>query len=93
MEQFSEYLLNISRRIQTPKRTGKIPSQPGRTKERKKKRGIKKGTSNPGRKLKVRRGLPTQKTSLTMGKSAGTKRNLQGIKGEHSRQSAEGRTK
>ena len=52
-------MLNIRRRLLTPKMTRKVPSQWGRKKERKKKR-IKKGTSNPGGKLKVRRGSCNQ---------------------------------
>ena len=57
---YTEHMLNIRRRLLTPKITRKIPSQWGRKKERKKKR-IKKGTSNPGGKLKVRRGSCNQK--------------------------------
>ena len=43
-------------------------------KEEKKKRGIKKETSNTGGKLKVRRGPHIKKDSLTEGKSAGTEK-------------------
>ena len=52
-----ECLLNISGRLQAPKRTRKISSQL----DRKRKTGIKKWTSFSGRKLKVRRDFPNQK--------------------------------
>lgn len=42
MEQFTEHLLNTSRKLRTPKRTRKMPWQLGIRKERKKIRGIKK---------------------------------------------------
>ena len=80
----TELLLNGSNRLWTPKRI----------KERgKKKRGIKKKTSNPGGKLQVRRNTHIKKDSLMEGKSAGTEKELWGIKGECSRRSAEGQAK
>ena len=72
------------------KKTRKLPSQQGRTKERK---GESKRISNPNGKLKVRRVFHTQKNPLAVGKSAGTERDLHGIKGECSRESVEGRAK
>ena len=56
----------------------KSPLNRVRQKKEKKKRGIKTGTSNPGRKLKVKKGPHTQKSSLMVGKSAGIERDLQG---------------
>ena len=77
----TEHLLNISGRLQTPKRI----------KEKRKEESQK--DNNTGRKLKMRGGPQTQKNSLTVGKSAGTEKDFQGIKGECSRWSVEGRTK
>ena len=56
-------------------------NQVGQKKE-KKKRGLKKGISNPGRNLKVRGGPHTQENSLMVGKCTGIERDLRGIKGE-----------
>ena len=89
----TEQLLNISGRLWKLKRTRKIPSQLGRMKERKKEKRNQGGINTSGGKLKVRRSSHTQKTPLTAGKSAGTERDLWGIRRESSKQSVKGRTK
>ena len=53
-----EHMLMINGRLQTSKRTSRIPSQLGRMKE-KKKRGNKQVTRNHGGKLRARRGSCT----------------------------------
>lgn len=58
-----------------------------------KKKGITKGTSTPGGKLKVRKFSHTQKNPLILGKLAGTERGLCRIKGKCSGWSEKGRTK
>lgn len=92
MEQFTEHLLNTSRKLRTPKRTRKMPWKLGVRKERKKeKRNPKKGSRGV---LKVKGGPHTQKTPQMVEMSAGTERDLSGIQGGHHRGwSVEGRAR
>ena len=65
--------------------------QPGRKKEGEKKR-THDGISIPGGELKERRGSHTQESPFTVGRSAGTEKELQGIRQECSNWSMKGRT-
>ena len=89
----TEHLLNISRRLQTPKRTVKIPTQLGRMTEKKKRKEEMRRDQYPSMELKVIRGSCTQKNPLTVGKSAGAERYLREIRGECSGRPVKGRAK
>ena len=89
----TEHLLNFSRRLQTPKRTRKIPLQPGGTKERKKEKRNQKRDQQPWQEAEGEERSLHSETPLMVGKSAGTERGLWWIKGECSGWSVEGRTK
>ena len=96
----SEHLLNISGRLQTSKRTRKIPSQPGRTKERKKEKRTQKRDQQPWQESEGE-GRSPHSGKLPHGGEmhwdrkgpSGDQRRMQKIKGEHSGQPVEGRTK
>ena len=75
---FTEHLLNCSRRPWTPNMTRKISMQLGRMKERKKRKEEMGRTSMPCGKL---RWEVLQKSPFTAGESAGEERNVQGITG------------
>lgn len=71
-------MLNISRRLQSPKER-ENPWQPGR----KRKEESEREQYPCGRMLKVRKGSHTQQNPLKVGKSAGTERDLpRGIEGQ-----------
>ena len=69
----TEHLLNTSRKPWTPKRRRKIPTQPGRMKERKKESGKRRDLwwGTKGKKTFPNSGKPTHSR-----KSAGTERDL-----------------
>ena len=81
----TELLLNSSGRLRTPKRT--------KEKRKRKEESKKRPATLAGLKLKLSRDPHIKKDSLTEGKSARTEKELQGIKGEFSRRSVEGKTK
>lgn len=60
----TEYLLNISRKFQIPKRTRKFPSQLGRMKERREKRNQKRDQQSL-KESKVKKRFPHSEKSLT----------------------------
>lgn len=81
MELFSvltEHLLNTNRTLWTPKNTRKIPTQPNRMKEEKKEIAKE---QHPWQGLKDEAFLHSR-NPFTLGKSAGTKKELQRIRGE-----------
>lgn len=75
----TEHLLNISGRLWTSKRTRKIPSQPGRVKERKEK--SKKGLANLERAKGEERFLHSEKPLPWWGNQLGQKGIFRGLKG------------
>ena len=86
-------MLNISGRLRTPKRTRKNPSQLGRTKERKKEKRNQKRDQQPWWEAEGEERSLHSENPLTVGKIARTESDVQGLKGEYSRRSVEGRTK